>query len=278
MKLKNVLHNYVAYLLLAFVLIVQTVSKLYKLTFQNIFSDEYFIALTTTIASTMFIYIIFAPIGNAKEAERNISYNANLAKWSELSAKIRAGLTAIFSDFCKKREKEEIEELRREVIEGQTMLPYSEYVEKYRSLSAAELRGLFRSGTISKEVYDAIKKANAIKSVKPINPLLILCGVEHYRLNDAGRDAPNGLIRWMSRRPVIMVLSNILLNSIRPIYEGFQSAEAIYAMLLSAISTAVAAYVGYSVGVAQIKEKNEVVKNRIFFIETFEEAQKKPGG
>lgn len=276
-KLKDLLKNYIAYVMLAFVLVVQTASKLYELTFQNIFSASYFIDISTTIASTMLMYIIFAPIGTEKEIERNDGYHSNVARWSELSAKIREGLSTVFTAFCRKRETEEREELRREIIENRTMIPYEEYVGKYRSLSKSELRGILNAGDISKEEYKAIKAANNVKRIKPINPLLILCGVEHHRLNDAGRSEPNGLIKWMRRRPAVMLLSNILLNSILPIYKGYQGAEAIYAMLLSAVSTITAAYVGYSVGVTQVKEKNEVIKNRIFFIETFEESNQKAG-
>ena len=76
--------------MLAFVLVVQTASKLYELTFQNIFSASYFIDISTAIASTMLMYIIFAPIGTEKEIERNDGYHSNVARWSELSAKIRS--------------------------------------------------------------------------------------------------------------------------------------------------------------------------------------------
>lgn len=275
-KAKSALQDYRVYLLLFFVILVQTLGKLYTLTLQNILTPEYLLGMATSIASTMLIYVFFAPFGSEKETERNAGYRQNLLRWSELSAKIRAGRNAVFTAFCKKRETEEREERRREIIENNTMTSYAEYLEKYSEVSERELKRLYKAGRITKTEYKALKKAARSIRVKPINPLLILCGVEHRSLNDAGREEANGFIFWIIKRPAVILITDILIGSINPLYNGVQSAEAIYSMILSALSTIVSAYVGYRAGVSRIVEKNEIVKNRIFFIETFEEAEKSP--
>lgn len=274
-KAKNALQDYLVYLLLAFVLIVQTVAELYTVTVHNIFTAGYFLNMATSIASTMVIYILFAPVGSEKESLRNLGYRQNLTKWAELSTHVRAGRNGEFTEFCHRREAEEREERQREIVENNTMIPYAEYVSKFRDLSRSQLKNLKKRGEISPEDYKALKSANNAKKIKPINPLLILCGVEHRHLNDAGRDDRSSLWRWMVKRPAVILITDIVINSIQPIYNGAKNADAIYAMLLSALSTVIAACVGYRVGVSQIREKNEIVKNRIFFIEIFEERCKK---
>lgn len=273
-KAKNALQDYRVYLLLAFVIIVQTLGKLYKLTWQNILTPEYMLSMATSIASTMLIYVVFAPFGSDKEIRRNERYRTNVTKWSELSAKIRDGKNAIFSAFCKKREKEEREERRIEIVENHTMTDYKDYLDKYAKLTPRELKSFYKSESITKDEYKAYRAANHSIRIQPINPLLVLCGVEHKTLNDAGRAEPKGFRVWLMKRPAVILILDILLGSIDPLYNGAQSADAIYSMILSALSTVIAAYVGYRAGVARILEKNEVVKNRIYFIETFEEAQR----
>lgn len=277
-KVKNTLHDYRVYLLLAFVILVQTLGKLYTLTVQNVITAEYLLSLATSIASTMLIYVFFAHFGSEKETETNAGYKQNLVRWSELSAKIRDGRNALFSAYCKKRVSEERQERRREIIENKTMTEFGEYIEKYSTLTDKALKKLYKAGEISYEEYSAYKLANNAIAVKPINPLLVLCGVEHRSLNDAGREEAKGFQVWLLKRPALILITDIVIGSIHPLYNGLQNGDAVYSMILSALSTVVAAYVGYRAGVARIIEKNEIVKNRIFFIETFEEAEKKPGG
>lgn len=276
-KAKTALHDYRVYLLLAFVIIVQTLGKLYTLTLQNILTPEYLLSMATSIASTMLIYVFFAPFGSEKEIERNAGYKQNLTRWAELSAKIRDGRNALFSAFCKKREAEERQERRREIIENKTMTGFDEYLEKYSKLTDKALKKLLKTGDISYDEYSAYKLANNAIEIKPINPLLILCGVEHRSLNDAGREEAKGFQTWLLKRPALILITDIVIGSIHPLYNGLQNGDAIYSMILSALSTVVAAYVGYRAGVSRILEKNEIVKNRIFFIETFEEDEKKKG-
>lgn len=274
-RARKLLNDYIVYVMLTFVLVVQTVSELYRISLQNIFSLSYILDMAISIATTMMVYMLFAPIGSEKERERFVGYQHNLDRWSELSAGIRKNRIDPFSRFCKLREADERSEWRRVIVENKTLIPYSDYVNRYMMLDKTELKKLFNNKEISKTEYKALKKANKSPKIKPINPLLILCGVERRSLNDAGRKTPSVVTMWMMRRPAVILITNILINSIKPIYQGVQNADAILSMILSAFSILIAAYTGFSVGVSKVREQNDIVKNRIFFIELFEEHEQK---
>ena len=270
-KTKAAFNDYLVYIMLLFVITVQVVSELYTVGVRDIFTVAFFLDLLVSIASTLTVYLMFAPIGSQKEIERNESYRLNIRRWGDLSTKIRAGLNDAFSDFCKKRERIEREDKRRAIIQNNTMIDYNKYISEYLTMKPRDIKKLYDQGELSKDEYIAIKKANGSQRVKPINPLLVLCGVEGLTINDAGRDTSTGFVKWMITRPLFIFASNVALNAIKPAFNGLNTADAVYSMLLSCLGTLIAAYVGYTVGVGNIKKRNDIVKNRIYFIELFEE-------
>ena len=274
-KVKGVLSEYLVYFLLFFALAVQIVSKLYTVNVQNIITPSYILGMVTSITITMLVYIVFVPTGSQKELERSDSFHDNMRRWGELSANVRNGRSDPFTLYCRRREESEREERRREIITNGCLMDFEKYKRDYLPMSKKQLRSALKKNEITQEEYSCILKANRTRRVKPINPLLILCGVERYNINDAGRKTRTGISKKILSRPFIILATNILLNSINPVFQGLNNADAVYAMLLSCLSTILSAYAGYVVGVEQIKRRNEIVKNRIFFIENFEEDQKK---
>lgn len=272
-RTKNALNDYLVYIMLMFVVVVQVVSELYSVNVRNVFTVSFFLDLLVSVASTVIVYLLFAPVGSQKEIERNEAYKINLSHWGDLSNKIRSGKNDAFSDFCLEREKIERDEKRRAIIQNNTMIDYKVYLAEYLTLKPIELNKLYKDGKITKDELKAILRANSKQHVAPINPLLVLCGVERLTINDAGRDTSTGFIKWLMTRPIFIIISNVALNAIKPSFNGLKTADAVYSMLLSCLGTLIAAYVGYTVGVAQIKKRNDIVKNRIYFIELFNEAQ-----
>lgn len=274
-KTKTFINDNLVFLLLIFVIAVQIVSKLYTVDSRNIFELSFFLDLSVSTSYTVLVYLVYAPLGTKKEALRSESFHTNVKRWATLSEHIRNGLSDAFSLFCKKREDDERIDKRREIIQNNTMIDFKEYLHTFLPMPQKELKALYKSKKLTHEEYKAIKRANRVHKVAPINPLLVLCGVEGMTLNDAGRNSSTGFERWIVTRPVVIPLTNIVFNSIKPTFIGLNNADAVYVMLLSCLGTIIAAYTGYSRGVARQKKRNDIIKNRIFFIEIFMEEYKK---
>lgn len=274
-RVKKTVSDHLVYIMLIFVISVQVVSELYTVSLQNIFSVGYFLDMSVNIATTMLIYVVFIPVGNKKELDTSLSYKYNSGKWSELSERVRNGRNGEFSEFCKKREEGELEDRRRSIILSNTMLTFATYCSEYKGLRSKALKKKRKNGEITPREYRAIKKANSRMRIRPINPLLILCGVEGSCVNDAGRANDKNIVQWFVRRPIVILVTNVLINSIVPSYRGIQDLDAIYAMLLSCLGTVMSAFVGYSVGISKAKARADAIRNRILFIESFEEYEKR---
>jgi hypothetical protein len=222
-----------------------------------------------SLSLTIFCYIVFIPQGEKSERSSSPSYKPNCIKWGELSTKIRTGgMLETFRRFCREQLEVERREIRSVIIGNHTTFSFQEYIERYSKLSSAELKDLYQKGDLSKEEYKAIKKCNGKIKVKPINSVLILSGVARASYNDAGRTDSNFVLKWLAQRPLMIVLFAIMANALSGTFSGL-NLSAIYGMILDILSIIIASFVGFGAGEQAIRDKDDKIKNRILFIESF---------
>jgi hypothetical protein len=273
--IKRTAKAYLPYILLILNIVFRIVIQLYDTKVVNPFSPVFLLDSITTIISTMFCYIVFIPLGEDNERLNSPSYKPNCARWGELSTRIRTkGLLEPFRQYCKEQIEVERREIKAVLIGNNTTLSFEEYTEHYSELSEAELTKLYEEGKLTKGEYKTISKCNNKIKVEPINSVLILSGVARATYNDAGRDGGNYILRWLAQRPIFIIAVSIIINALSANFIGLAGYSVIYSMVIDALCIIFASIVGYGAGEQAIREKEDKIKNRILFIESFLEKEK----
>lgn len=268
-SLKKTATSYLPYILLVLIIVFRVLLEIFTTSIVNPFTPIFFLDTAISLALTIFCYVVFIPQGESSERLKSPSYKSNCSRWGELSAKIRTGgMLDSFRKYCREQLEIERREIKAVIIGNNTTISFEEYIERYSQLSDTELKDLYQKGELSKDEYKAIKKCNGKIKVKPINSVLILSGVAKASYNDAGRDDSSYVIKWLAQRPLWIVLFAIMINAISGSFTGL-NLSAIYGMILDTLSIVIASFVGYGAGEQAIRDKDDKVKNRILFIESF---------
>jgi hypothetical protein len=266
-RVRKGLQKYLIFIVLIFVIALQVVVRLYKFGFQNAFTEEFFANFTLDTISTTVAYICFYPFGRNGEQLRSLTFMDNFNLWSKLSDIVRTGYLVMFKEFCSEQVAEEREEAKKFIISNCTIIPYEVYKTEYEGKSKADLKALVNDGTITKDDYKAIIKANKVR-IKPISALVILSGTSRTSINDAGRT--EGSLLWLKAilRPSIAIIVAAVTNSIKAFYIG-NGWEMLIQIMLSVLSICIAAISGYSSGGHEFKAYESRVKSRVVFISLF---------
>lgn len=268
--IKRTAKNYLPYILLMVNIAFRIVLRLYDTSVDNPFTMVFVLDAITSVISTMFCYVVFIPLGEENERLNSPSYKSNCARWGDLSAKIRTGgLLEKFRSFCQAQLEVEREEIKAVIIGNSTSFSFDEYTERFSQLSKKELKVLRDNGEVTKDEYKAILRCNAKIKVKPINSVLILSGVAKANYNDAGRDSSNFVLKWLAKKPLAIVAMSVAVNAISAKFIGLSGLSVIYEMVIDALFIIFASFVGYGAGEQAIRDKEDKIKNRILFIESF---------
>lgn len=259
------------YLILIANLLFLAASRLFRGSISTVFSDGFFSQLFLNVLTSTVCYACFLIYSENVNKSTLKGYVENCQTWGEASYRVR--LSDRFEDFlgyCREQVENEREERRTAYITNHTHLTLSDYNENYKSKSRKELKSLLREGKISYVEYRYILKANGNIRVKPINPLLILCGSQVNHINDVGRTDSKSVLFSILSRPVSMAITTVVLAMMNFAYIGFSDEAVIFDMLVSAFTIIFSAFLGYSKGVTNIRVLNDLIKARIIFIERFE--------
>lgn len=261
------------YIILVLNVIITIVSRLFSAELQNPFTAEFFISLGNNLISTSFCYICFISYGDKCTKAAMPSFSHNLKSWSELSAVVRAK-SDHFVEYCRAESEKERDERRIAFIVNNTLISIERYEKEYKGLKNRGLRKLVREGKISRSEAHFIRKANGVK-IKPINPLLILCGVKIAHLNEAGREGMKYSTLSVIIRPLIVFGSNALISMISGRWLGLSDPSVIFDMILLSLLIIVSSVLGYSAGAENAKREHDKIKARIFFIEKYQQSGNK---
>lgn len=258
------------YLILVLNVLFTVITRLFSAEIQNPFSAEFFISLGNNLLSTSFCYICFISYGDRCTRAGNNAFSNNLRRWSELSASVRAKSDQ-FVDYCRAESEKEREERRIAYIVNNTLISAEKYTKEYRGMNNRQIRALAREGKISASEAYYIRKANGVR-VKPINPLLILCGVNVAHLNEAGRQSMKYSTVSVILRPLIVFGSNALISMISGRWLGFSDPSVIFDMIFLSLLIVLSSVLGYSAGAENAKREHDKIKARIFFLEKYQQS------
>lgn len=244
-------------------------SRLFSTWLENPFTPDFFIALGTNILSTMFCYTCFIRYGELNEKRCSTAYANNVERWGKMSAEVRGNKSEEFSRYCKECEVEEREEKRHSLINNHTMISIEEYDAKYKGKNRKKIKAFVKGGELTRAEGKYINKANATHNVKPINPVLILCGVRASNINDVGRSGISHTTVSILSRPVSMFLLTTAVTMFKGTWVGVGDASAIFEMIYSAFMIVISSVLGYSSGAMSARVEHDKIKGRIYFLERF---------
>ncbi len=261
--------DFFPFLILILNILLSLGSKLFKTWLENPFTPDFFISLGTNILATMFCYICFIKYGEDNEKMCSDTYRINVNKWSEMSGIVRSKYSDKFIEYCKRLVDEERDERRHSYIANYTMISVETYEKEYKHKSKAEIKRLVEEGKLSPNEAKYINKANATHKVKPINPILILCGVQTKNINDVGRTGLSNSVVSILSRPLSTFVITACLTMFNGTWVGIGDASAVFDMIYSVLMIVVASFAGYSSGATTAKQTHDKIKGRIYFLERF---------
>ena len=265
--------DFFPFIILLLNIAVSICSRLFNTWLENPFTADFFIQLGTNILTTMFCYATFISYAEKNEKAISKTYGANLEMWGVLSGRVRNGHSDMFIQYCREQVEKEREEKRHAIILNNTMISVEKYEKDYKGLSAKEIRNLVANGKLSQNDAKYIRRANATHKVKPINPLLILCGVHESNINDVGREKISHSTVSMLSRPLVMFILTAIITMFKGSWLGISDASAIFDMIYSILMIVLSSVFGYSSGATTTRIENDKIRGRIYFLERFINSQ-----
>lgn len=266
------------FLVLLLNVVVAVASRLFVTDLQNPFTADFFIELFTNMLTTMVCYTCFVKFGEKNEKLQSKTYASNMERWKNMSGEVRKHSSDRFITYCRQQVELEREELRHVCILNHTMLTIEQYENEYKKLSAEEIDKLVAKGELHRKESKYIKKANATRPLKPINPVVILCGVNKMNINDVGRDGVNATTLAIMSRPVYMFILTTVVTMFGGYWKGLDGASALFDIIYSALMIVIASIAGYSAGADAGRKDHDKIKGRIFFLERYLATEQKAEG
>lgn len=270
-----VIKDTLPFLILLLNIVVAVTSRLFTTGLQNPFTADFFLELFTNTLTTMVCYTCFVKYGEKNEKLGSTAYASNLERWQKMSGDVRNHSSERFIVYCRRQVELEREEIRHFYILNHTMLTIEEYESDYKRLSDGAIDRLVKSGALHRKEARYIKRTNKTRYLKPINPLLILCGVNKMNLNDVGRDGMSAATVAILTRPVIMFALTTVVTMFSGYWKGVDGASAVFDIIYSALMIVVSSITGYSAGADAGRKEHDKIKGRIFFLERYLAAEGK---
>ena len=265
------------FLILLLNIVVAITSRLFSTGLQNPFTADFFIELFTNMLTTMVCYSCFVKYGEKNEKLSSKTYASNMERWQKMSGEVRNQSSDKFIAYCRRQVELEREEIRHVCILNNTMLTVEEYEKNYKKLSDLEIDGLVAKGVLHRKEAKYIKKANATRQLKPINPILILWGVNKMNINDVGRDGMSASTLAIMTRPVYMFVMTTVVTMFSGYWKGLDGASAVFDIIYSALMIVIASITGYTAGADAGRKEHDRIKGRIFFLERYLATEKAEG-
>ena len=272
-KLTSVIRENFAFIILFFNIAISVAFALFTPSVENPFNAAFFINLARNITTSMFSFCCFVSWGQKREKLSMPGYSQNTEQWSSLSDMVRTSMSSMFEQYCKIRVEAEREERRRAIISNNTMIDYAVYEKEYKGKTPPAINQCVQQGMLSPDDARFIKRANRRIRVRPINPLIILCGIKISSLNDAGRDGISPSTLSVLSRPVFLFIFNAAISMIHGEWSGISTGSEIFVMISSVFTIILSSVAGYSSGVGAARKEHSKIKSRIFFIENFLKTQ-----
>jgi hypothetical protein len=261
--------DFLPFIILIVNIVVTVCTKLFYTSLQNPFTADFFIELLTNLITTMFCYSYFVKYGENSEKLGCAAYKGNLERWGKMSGEVRSKSNDRFIDYCREQVEAERTERRHYYILNFTMISLKKYEEVYKLLSDEKIDQLVLNGELSKKEGKYIKKANADHNIKPINPILILCGVNTTHINDVGRNKMSHSTMAILSRPLSMFLLTAVVTMFNGTWHGVDKASVVFDMIYSVMMIILCSIMGFTSGTNAFHKDHDVIKGRIYFLERF---------
>lgn len=265
----TIIKDSLPFLILLLNIVVAVLTELYNTNLKNPFTVSFFVRLFMNTITTMVCYSCFVKYGERNEKLGSEAYAHNLERWKKMSGDVRSHSSDKFVLYCRKQVDIEREEIRHFYILNHTMITIEEYENKYKRLHEEEIDRLVTAGKLHRKDAKYIKLANKTRNLKPINPLIILCGVSKMSLNDVGRDGMSASTMAIITRPIYMFIFTTVVTMLSGTWRGIDGASALFDIIWSVMMIVLSSITGYSAGAEAGRKEHDKIKGRIFFLEKY---------
>jgi hypothetical protein len=229
-------------ILLTVCLVLTAALPLVILELVNPFSEEFLLRTAYTLLTSTLCYLLFLPEGRRAGELRDPAFSAVKERLAALSTLVRGGHLADFCGFCKRVAEREHTE-RREAL-----------------LTAAEAD--------PKRARRLRRRAARLRPL-PISPTLVLCGEGRGEMSDVGRSHTARGLRGALLRPVTVLASSILFSSVSVLPGSALDTATAVRILAGLFGVVMAAFAGYSAGLAAARAELALTERRILFLTSF---------
>lgn len=273
-RVKKAVVDFFPYLLVLANIVFMVMNTLFSVGLQNPFNEDVISKTIINCATSSLAFACFVTYGDRRTKNTLAAYQINVREWGKASDRIRRGPHfEAFLEYCKRAVEIEREEKRLAIVTNRTRVSVSDYNAKYRNFSSKELNSEVKAGRITRREARILRVANGNIRVRPINPLLLLCGTHAENLNDAGRAEDASALKSILGKPITVILSSVLVASIHVVYGGI-TITTVYNMITYTFLILISSFLGYEKGASNARKTNEAVLNRIVFLERFEKSIK----
>lgn len=265
----KVTKDFMPFIILLINIIFAIVVSLYSPSLQNPFTGQFFVKLLKNYLTTMVCYYFFVKSGWNNEALVCTTYKEITETWQKIGTIVRSKHIDRFVEYCREQVEKEITERRHYYILNYTLISVQRYEEEYKHLPADKIDQMVLNGELTKKEGKYIKKANAHHRIRPINPMLIVCGSELAHTNDVGRSGMSHSTMAILSRPVTMFAFAAVISMVNGDWHGVDKASVILDMISSVFMIILSSVMGYSSGASAFHKDHEVIKGRVYFMERF---------
>lgn len=236
----------------------------------NPFESGFIVNTLATLLPSFVVFVSFTITFKWKEMAESDLYHSWNVKWTEQSNRVRdAKMQGAFVKYCEKKTAEERMEIFRNRLEN-ALITLEEYEDKYSKMTSKDLAEEKKAGRVGAKQYRVIKSLRKPIEVKPVQPMLILRGVDCHSVNDAGRDA-GGEMSWRFVSRIVCSVASVLASSaIMPtIGENFEFLPYITTLVVRLVSITTSAFAGAYNGIDIVSGMCQKMKVRTAYIENF---------
>ncbi len=236
-------------ILLSVCLVLTAALPLVVLELVNPFSEQFLLRTAYTVLTSTLSYLLFLPEGRRTGQLRDPAFAHAEERLAALSALVRGGQLAAFCDFCRRVSEREHAARRASLL----------------AVAEGDPRRARRAG----------RRAARLRP-RPISPTLVLCGEGGGEMSDVGRRHAARGLRGVLIRPIAVLGSSILFSSVTVLPGAALDAATAVRILSGLFGVVMAAFAGYSAGLAASRAELASTERRILFLSAFCEETKTP--
>lgn len=275
--LKSGFVNFMNYIMLFFLIVFVIFSACFILGFQILTDWNYWVNSILMVVIGLFSFAIFIPQGEQNEKIKSTSYFPNCTTLSKLTKKMKdeKKLNAFNQYVHSLTEKRK--QLKLESYLDKAGVDKDIFEKEFKGKRLEDVKKWYKETNhlcLNKNQFSWFKKCFKKIKVKELNPMRVLTG---SNTKDPYAVAENKGISYVQKsivqKAVVSILSTVVMASITVSLSAAGGWVLAFLIIMRITTVIMSTFLGFWTGKQNIRKKDENVKDRIIFIQTFFEVE-----